>query len=101
MMAGDRIWSPSKSHYAVMQPDGNLCVYTGADGWVWCNMTQQAGSYLILQEDGNMCVYNSNYQWVWGTRTHTSVKKSVGLSIDDNGILHLKDEDGTSVWKSQ
>lgn len=101
MMAGDRVWSPSRNHYAVMQPDGNLCVYTSADGWVWCNMTQQPGSYLILQDDGNMCVYNSNNGWVWDTRTHTLAAKPMNLSIDDNGTLHLNDKNGNSIWTNR
>ena len=101
MMAGDRIWSPSKNHYAIMQSDGNLCVYTSSNTWVWCNGTQEKGSYLILQPDGNMCVYTSDKRWVWDTRTHTLAAKPMSLSIDDRGTLHLNDKAGNSVWKNR
>jgi hypothetical protein len=101
MMAGDRIWSPSKNHYAIMQKDGNFCIYTDKKAWVWCSGTTTPGSYLILQEDGNMCVYTREKRWLWDTRTHTLASKPATLTIDDNGTLHMNDKNGKSIWTNR
>ena len=101
MMAGDRIWSPSQNHYAIMQEDGNLCIYTDQNAWVWCNMTTTPDSYLILQGDGNMCVYTADNRWLWDTQTHTLSSKPVSLTIDDNGTLHMNDQNGNSIWTNR
>ncbi len=101
MEAGDRIWSPTNSHYAIMQDDGNFCIYTKEKKWVWCNMTTVAGSYITLQKDGNLCVYNSNDKWVWDAKTHTISPKPIQLVLDDKGVLHLEDSSGKSVWTNK
>jgi hypothetical protein len=64
---------------AVVQEDGNFCVYNGTgpdDPSRWCSMaTAPKGDFFaILQpEDGNFCVYkgtgpNDNQGYVWGTQ---------------------------------
>ena len=57
--------SPSKTFFAIMQGDGNFCVYAGSGpsaskGGVWCSGSggRPAGSFFaIIQGDGNFCVY--------------------------------------------
>ena len=55
--------APSKLYYAIMQTDGNLCVYKGTPqasrGAIWChNRTSPAGPFVtVMQSDGNLCTY--------------------------------------------
>lgn len=61
----DYIQSPNSLFFAIMQSDGNFCVYrgTGPDdnhGFVWgCNRESLPGGpyFAIMQSDGNFCVY--------------------------------------------
>jgi len=93
---GQKIWSPSKSHFAEMQPDGNFCIYTSAKKWVWCLGMYETGNYIKMQPDGNLCMYTKDDGWKWCSKTNG--KGATSLSIDDSGKLHLKDASGTSVW---
>src|SRR5436190_894489 len=81
LAVGDYIQSPGKTCFAVMQSDGNFCVYAGPDpnhnqGFVWaCNPASlPAGDYFaIMQSDGNFVVYAGTPakqgKWVWSWTT--------------------------------
>jgi hypothetical protein len=56
--------SPAKRYYAIMQTDGNLCVYKGTPqataGLIWCTNRTAAGNtqfVTAMQTDGNLCTY--------------------------------------------
>jgi hypothetical protein len=69
--------SPNGQFFAIMQGDGNLCVYKGSGpgdnrGYVWCSMATAPGGqfFLTMQGDGNLCAYkgtgpgdNRGYLW--------------------------------------
>jgi hypothetical protein len=106
---GQRLVSPNKTHYLVMQPDGNLCIYTSSNRFVWCSMAYKgSGSYLIMQPDGNLVVYDRNNQAVWSTETQaffdakygTSEWKPVGAVLEDDGTLGLYTAANRKVWSS-
>lgn len=106
---GQRLVSPNGSHYLVMQADGNLCIYTSSDRFVWCSMvTKGGGSYLTMQADGNLVVYDRNNQAVWATETQaffdakygTSEWKPVRAVLADDGTLGLYTGANKKVWSS-
>lgn len=106
---GQRIYSPNKSHYLVMQTDGNLCIYTSSDRFVWCNMaTKGSGCHLIMQADGNLVVYDRNNQACWSSETHpyydskyqSNDWKPVRSALEDDGTLCLYTASNKKVWNS-
>jgi len=76
LTTGQYLVSENRAFYAVMQGDGNLCVYKGSGpgdtiGYLWCNMVTAPGGafYAVQQDDGNFCVYkgtpsaSKGYHW--------------------------------------
>ena len=69
LQTGQYLVADNKAFYAVMQGDGNLCVYKGSGptdsiGNLWCNMVTAPGGafYATQQGDGNFCVYKGTPQ---------------------------------------
>ena len=66
--------------FAIMQPDGNFCVYKGSSpndnkGVIWCSSKTAPGGefFAIMQGDANFCVYkgtspadNKGFLWCSG-----------------------------------
>lgn len=53
---------------AIMQADGNLVVYAGAQP-LWDSSTQGSSAFLAVQDDGNLVVYgNGRAQWASSTQ---------------------------------
>ncbi len=60
-------------------------------------LTSASGNYfLAIQGDGNLVIYNGNNP-IWQSDTRGS---KVIFSLDPDGWLRLKDENGKTVWKS-
>lgn len=106
----ERLYSPDKSHYLVMQSDGNLCIYTGSDGFVWCSMvTTGAGCRLDMQTDGHLVVYDQNNKAVWATGTHafhdakygSAEWKPVRMALENDGALVMYNAANKPVWSSK
>ncbi|MBL7795423.1 MAG: hypothetical protein JNJ90_02880 [Saprospiraceae bacterium] len=106
----ERLYSPDKSHYLVMQTDGNLCIYTSSDRFVWCSMvTTGAGCRLDMQTDGHLVVYDRNNKAVWATGTHvfhdakygSADWKPVRMALENEGALVMYNAAGKAVWSSK
>ena len=82
LAVNDYLVSPGGKYFAIMQGDGNFCVYHGAGpqnqgAFVWGSVQAakygpKTGAYFaIMQSDGNFCQYNgtpaSQGSFVWGT----------------------------------
>lgn len=78
----DYLVSPGGKYFAIMQADGNFCVYHGSGpqnqgNFVWGSVQAagyppQNGQYVvIMQDDGNFCQYTGTADcignFVWGT----------------------------------
>lgn len=98
---GQGIRSPNNQYAAVLQRDGNFCLYridpnskTG-NQFIKCTMTvggeEKKGARLTMQEDGNLALYNSNNQHLWSTDTYRGSPDQKGwrLIMGDNGVLAL------------
>jgi RHS repeat-associated protein len=57
--------------YAIMQGDGNLCVYTSTNTYLWCSGTGGTNAdRLNMEDDGRIIIYKS--AWNSGTGGHIS-----------------------------
>ena len=57
--------------YAIMQGDGNLCVYTATNTYLWCSGTSGTNAdRLNMEDDGRIIIYKS--AWNSGTSTGSS-----------------------------
>ena len=114
LRSGERIYSPARNYYAIMQTDGNLVVYYKGlekDTAIWdthTNSNSNKGSYLAIQKDGNLVIYNkngnnSNVVWASGSYTkNTSEYTAHRLTLDNDGVLHVtRVSDNTVRWSSE
>jgi RHS repeat-associated protein len=90
-------WGPgTQGHpgaYAVMQGDGNFCVYAANGAFLWCSGT--SGTYaerLNLEDDGRIIIYKSawnsgtsNGQFTGPTMIHPSC--DIGLGTGTTGVV--------------
>ena len=109
LLEGQRLISANKSYYLTMQADGNLCVYSSSNQFVWCSMIYFGkGSYVSMQADGNLVVYDGKNNPVWNTMTQafydskyaTAEWKAVRAVLEDNGTLSLYTAANKKVWSS-
>jgi hypothetical protein len=107
LLEGQRLISANNSYYLTMQADGNLCIYTSSNQFVWCSMLYLGkGSSVIMQEDGNFVVYDSKNQPVWNTMTQAFYDpkyamaewKAVRAVLEDNGTLSLYTAANKKIW---
>jgi hypothetical protein len=98
----DYLQSPNGQYFAIMQSDGNLCVYRGSGpgdnrGGVWCcnRHSLPGGPYFALvQSDGNFCVYrgtgpSDNRGGVWCCNTVSLPGGPYLVTLGDDGRLYV------------
>ena len=102
--------SATLSAYAIMQADGNLCIYPGPDPdhrggeAYWCSGSHRSpdSDYtMIMQADGNLCIYpgtdpdHRTGPAIWASGTNGAPGKyTVQLT---NLCLEIRKEDGSSI----
>lgn len=117
MKVGDYLTSPSGYFYAILQADGNFCVYRGPDpamsshSWLWGSQRVGViGTYFAqMQSDGNFCVYFGTPSHpgphLWGTADRSRPDGQFFLAIQDDGNLCVyqgtPDNNRGYVWGSQ
>jgi hypothetical protein len=102
LSSDDYIRAPNGQYFAVMQSDGNFCIYRGTGpgdnkGGVWCSNRQSlpGGAYFaIVQGDGNFCVYRGtglgdNRGGVWCSNQHSLPGGAYFASLGDDGRLFV------------
>ena len=98
-----RYTSATGGHYLIFQPDGNLAVYTAANGFVWGLNTVSPqfsrAARVVMQADGNLTVFDAKNQWVWSALTANPTPGSVA-QIAPSGALQLVSRDGAVRWAS-
>ena len=99
LRTNDCLVSPNGQFFAVMQSDGNLCVYEGAPDnignfrWGWTDWSRNQDDYFtIMQSDGNLCVYhgsgpNDNRSHMWSARTDPPGEGVYITIMQDDGNL--------------
>jgi hypothetical protein len=94
LKTGEYIVSQQKDHFAIMQGDGNFCVYKGTGpgdnkGYVWCSgKAPGKGQYFAtMQGDANFCVYRGsgpadNKGLVWCTMSNRGTSDRYYAMLD-------------------
>jgi hypothetical protein len=109
--------SPNGCFFAIIQGDGNFCVYRGSGpanngGALWCcaSKARAAGDYFVaMQADGNLCVYPGTPAHptggaVWCIADKARPAATYGLYMQDDGNLCVYSGSPTQqsyVWGTQ
>lgn len=113
---GDYIVSGNGLFFAILQSDGNFCVYRGIDaahdhGLLWGIKKSGDGGefFALVQTDGNFCVYRGtdlmhNRGWHWGTQA-TADGGEFYAAMQDDGNFCIRKGSGPEdsyglVWAS-
>lgn len=111
----DYLVSQSNTYIAVLQSDGNFCVYAGSAPApnrpkLWCSgNTAQGGTfYATMQGDGNLCVYHGTPDQqgplVWGYLPQSLPTGPYFAIMQDDGHLVVyrgtPEAPGPYVWAS-
>ncbi len=101
--------SPSKTAFAIMQSDGNFCLYKGTPahnlGGVWCsrNTSAGAGPYTtIMQSDGNLVTYRTPNVYIWGHQA-PGIAQSANwrFEVTDTPNMLVRDtQTGKIIWEA-
>lgn len=103
---GDELRSCSGEYTLMMQTDGNLVLYRGAD--VAANAQWATGTYgrdgavAVMQKDGNFVLYNSHGQEaedaLWSSKTNPNA--GAFLKLEDSGELKVLLDD-QALWTAE
>jgi hypothetical protein len=79
----------------VLQPDGNLVLYSPNRPLWWTGTNGRPANRLAIQGDGNVVLYGpSNYYWA----TWTQGRGAVTLTVQNDGNVVLYDAQNRPVW---
>ncbi|MEU0538253.1 hypothetical protein [Nocardia sp. NPDC005978] len=93
-----RTSSQSTAAFAILQGDGNFCVYKGTGpgnnlGGVWCSGTSgHSQVFAVMQGDGNFVIYKgtgpgNNQGYLWGTGARSGAS-GFYLQLNGTGFGH-------------
>jgi hypothetical protein len=100
-MNGDYLQSQNNDFYAIMQTDGNFCVYAGTPSnplqTLWCSMSNQPCNcffFAAVQSDGNFCVYTGSPgnvlgQALWCSGSGNQPTGDYFLTLENDGDLNV------------
>ncbi|MDX6669910.1 MAG: hypothetical protein QOI91_273 [Solirubrobacteraceae bacterium] len=120
LATNDILVTPDGGYFAIMQADGNLCVYAGtgpsnqgAGSYCFRASSEPTGDfYAVMQGDGNLCVYQGTDpahqgQLLWNSGPHGSgsVPRAFFASLPNGGNLEIAEGNGPSdrgavVWQA-
>lgn len=103
--------APNNWFFALMQTDGNFCVYRGTPekpgGWFWGSQVAPGpGNYFAaMQTDGNFCVYRETPEmpggWIWGTQAVGGPGSYfAAMQEDGNFCIYPANGPQTALWCS-
>lgn len=110
LQPGQAIRSGKNQYVAILQKDGNFCVYRldakdlNQGTFVKCTMTVGAkdkqAAKLVMQADGNLVLYNDGNQPLWATDTYRGGDDRLGkyLVMYDDGNLVLVSRTEKAIW---
>jgi hypothetical protein len=99
LRTNDSLVSANGQFFAIMQSDGNLCVYEGTPDnvgnfrWGWTDWSRNQDDYFtVMQSDGNLCVYwgsspNDNRGFLWSALSDSAREGQYFAIMQDDGNL--------------
>lgn len=109
LLAGEKLQRGTQysmsGHYLTFQEDGNLCVYTTGNQWVWCinndpSVQYQNSASAEMTAEGRLRVTDANGGVVWQVPANNP-QRGTGVHIATNGALELRAPSGAVVWSSR
>jgi len=117
LSTGDYLTSPGALFFAIMQTDGNFCVYHGSNptdnqGFLWGDGKTASGGefFAIMQDDGNFVVYtgtgpDNSEGVVWASLSKSLSQGSYFAIMQDDGNFCVyrgtgPDDNQGIVWDS-
>jgi hypothetical protein len=102
LYVGDYITSINGKFWAIMQDDGNFCVYEGSSTssrrFLWGSVqagryepARNRGYFAVMQKDGNFCVYQGSpdrRRFLWGSVQAAGYQPMLGdyaAQLDNDG----------------
>lgn len=101
---GQRHWSESRSHFVVLNPDGNLVVARADGGYVWGfdtqpNIDHRLVGRVVWQPDGNLAAYDSKGGYLWSALSRDT-DRNARLVLQSNGALQIISPQRGVLWSS-
>lgn len=104
MKAGQKYFSGNAQFYTILQPDGNLVIYTKNDGFKWGSYNNLKiplkANKVLIQKDGNFVFYGANNSYLWGLDRKISLVPGSSISLSDSGELLLLAPNGSVLWNA-
>ena len=98
LFVNQKLYSPDRKRFLILQSDGNLVLYTSTGQPVWSSKTTgRSATLLSLQTDGNLVLYTSTGQPVWSSKTHGGGFSRLVLQQDGNLVLYSSKK---ATWHS-
>ena len=109
---GNTLVANNQQFFAVMQGDGNLCVYRGTPqapgGYMWGSQATGGGGqfFTVVQGDGNLCTYFGSQSqpgaYLWGSQALSDGGQFFLVMQDDGNLCVYKgtglSNQGAFVW---
>ncbi|WP_282275701.1 hypothetical protein [Stenotrophomonas sp. PS02297] len=101
---GHKHWSETRSHFVVLNPDGNLVVAKADGGYVWGFDTQPNIDHRLVgrvawQPDGNLVAYDAKGGYLWSALSKDPDSRS-RLVLQSNGALQIVSPQRGVLWSS-
>ena len=85
---GTQIMSKNLKYRLIIQPDGNMVLYSNSTP-IWHTHTAgAAGPTLVMQSDGNLVLYATGTKPVWNSQTVTGQHSMLQLQEDGNLVMY-------------
>lgn len=97
---GEKYPSPSGNHYLILQPNGNLVIYSKGDGYVWGldQLKINSADRVELGQDGSLTAYDKQGKTIWSPQAKRDPKAK--LDITFNGVFQMVAGNGEILWSS-
>lgn len=98
LLPGQSLLTPSGKYRMVLQPDGNLVIYSPTKP-LWASGTAgQSVKLLAMQSDGNLVIYNPSGSAIWSSKTSGNGPSTLAMQPDGNLVIYR--DDGKASWNT-
>jgi len=91
-------------HFATFQTDGNFCVYTSTNTFVWCvnglGVRYQDAARVVFTNEGILTMFNANNQPLW-RQPERGANPASKVQITNQGALQIVGPGNAVLWSSK